>query len=237
MSTQVRERLRVDLKSFTAPSLVHALRPAEMVAAGIAVGFVILVILYYFLSLSPVEERLKSVEKDVAEQSNIIKPPSPTSPKTGPSQKEQIQDAKNSLSEFEGSYLKSMEQGRIDLINEINQLAKADKLRLGSGIEMHATYRVAGLSESEPQGSKKKRDSDSLDVFPRVQFHFVVRGEYADLRKFLRDLESSKQYVIVDSVNLANSEQKPGRGSKAVAQVVSGSGLSLTVAMNAYFRP
>jgi len=236
MSTQVRERLRLDLKSFAAPSFVHTLRPAEMIAAGIALGLVVLVIMYYFLSLSPVEERLKSVQKDVAEQINIMKPPAPNGTKTGPSQKEQIQEAKNSLSEFEGSYLRPMAQGRIDLINEINQLAKADRLRLGSGIEMHATYRVAGLSDSEPQGSKKKKDSDSLDIFPRVQFHFVVRGEYADLRKFLRDLEISKQYVVVDSVNLANSEQKQGRGSKAV-QAAPVSGLSLTIAMNAYFRP
>jgi hypothetical protein len=237
MSTQVRERLRVDLKSFTAPSMVHTLRPAEMIAAGIGLGLIVLVILYYFLSLAPVDERLKSVEKDAAEQSNIIKPTSTPASKTGPSQKEQIQEAKNSLSEFEGSSLKPMEQGRIDLINEINQLAKADKLRLGSGIEMHATYRAAGLSDSEAQGSKKKKDSDSLDVFPRVQFHFVVRGEYPDLRKFLRDLESSKQYVVVDSVNLSNSEQKQGRGSKAAAQMAPVSGLSLTVAMDSYFRP
>ena len=237
MSTQVRDRLRIDLKSFAAPSLANTLRPAEMIAVGIAAGLVVLVVLYYFMSLAPVNERLKTVEKDAAEQINIMKPPSTTPSKNGPSQKEQIQEAKNSLGEFEASYLKPMEKGRIDLINEINQLAKADKLRLGSGIEMHVSYRAAGLSETEQQGSKKKKDNDSFDVFPKVQFHFVVRGEYPDLRKFLRDLEGSKQYVVVDSVNLANSEQKPGRGSKGVAQVVSGSGLSLTVAMNAYFRP
>jgi hypothetical protein len=102
---------------------------------------------------------------------------------------------------------------------------------------MHATNRAAGLSDSDQQGTKKKKESDSLDVFPRVQFHFVVRGEYADLRKFLRDLEGSKQYVVVDSVNLSNSEQKQGRSSKAAVQVMPSSGLSLTVSMNAYFRP
>jgi len=233
MSTQVRDRLRVDLRSFTAPSIVQRFRPVEIAAAGLAIGLVALVILYYFVSLAPVQDRLAKVEKDSADQLTVIG--TPTRAQTGPSQKQQIQDAKNSLSEFEGSYLKPMAQGRIDLINEINQLAKTDNLRLASGIEMRATNKVSAI-ETDSQGSKKRKDIEVLDVFPRVQFHFVVKGEYKDLRKFIRDLEGSKQYVVVDSVNLSTTEQKQGRGSKA-AQVVPGSGLSLTVAMNAYFRP
>jgi len=235
MSAQVRQ-LRLDLKSFTVPSVVHRLRPAEMVAAGLALGLVLLIIMYYFLSLAPVLDQLKTVEKAAADQITVIANQPP--PAQGVrSQKEQIELAKNSLADFEGSYLKPMAQGRIDLINEINQLAKADNLRLGSGIEMHGMYR-ASTPEADSQPSKKKKDAEALDVFPRVQFHFVVRGEYKDLRKFLRDLEGSKQYLVVDSVNLSNSEQKQGRGSKAAAaQVVPASGLSLTISMNGYFRP
>src|SRR5262249_44994382 len=235
MSVQVRQ-LRLDLKSFTAPSVGYSLRPAEMVAAGIALGLVLLTILYYFLSLAPVQDQLKTVEKAAADQITVIGNQAP--PAQGVrSQKEQIQLAKNSLADFEGSHLKPIAQGRIDLINEINHLGKADNLRLGSGIEMHGVYRASGTPEADSQ-SKRKKEAEALDVFPRVQFHFVVKGEYKDLRKFLRDLEGSKQYVVVDSVNLSNSEQKQGRSSKAAAaQVVPGSGLSLTVSMNAYFRP
>ena len=236
MSTQVRQ-LRLDLKSFTIPSVVHRLRPAEMVAAGLTLGLVLLTILYYFMSLAPVRDQLSRVETEAADQIKVIAAqPAPT--QGGPSQKEQIQLAKNSLADFEGGNLKPIAQGRIDLINEINMLAKADNLRLGSGIDMHGIYRPAATPEADSQPSKRKKDVEALDVFPRVQFHFVVKGEYKELRKFLRDLEGSKQYVVVDSVNLSNSEQKQGRGSKAAAaQLAPGSALSLTVSMNAYFRP
>jgi hypothetical protein len=233
MSTQVRERLRLDLKSFTAPRF-NRLRPTEMAAVGLALGLVLLVIMYYFVSLAPALDRLATVEKENAYQIQVIGQTPP--PQSGPSQKQQILEAKNSLDNFEGHYLKAMAQGRIDLINEINQLAKADNLHLGSGIEMHALHKTGSAADTETQNAKKKKDTETLDIFPRVQFHFVVRGEYKDLRKFLRDLESSKQYVVFDSVSLSSSEQKQGRGSR-VAQVATPSGLSLTVSMNAYFRP
>lgn len=236
MSTQVRERLRLDLKSFKAPSVVHTLRATEVVAAGLTLGFVILVVLYYFLALAPVLDRLATVQKEAADQLKLIAAQPPTA-HGAPSQKQQIQAAKDSLATFEADHLKPMAQGRIDMINEINQVARTDNLHLGSGIEMRVTYRAASSVDSESQGSKKKKEIESLDVFPRVQFHFVVRGEYKDLRKFIRDLEASKQYIIVDSVNLSTAEQRQGRGGKGAAPVVPGSGLSLTVAMNAYFRP
>jgi hypothetical protein len=234
MSTQVRERPRLDLKSVRVPSVVHTLRLAEVVAVGLAVGLVILTILYYFVSLAPVKDRLTTVEKESARQIQIIT--DQVLPKHVPSQKEQIQQAKDSLASFQGNDLKPMAQGRIEMINEINQLAKTDNVHLGSGIEMHVVNRAGSTAEGESQVSKKKKEADALDVFPRVQFHFVVRGEYRDLRKFLRDLEGSKQYIVVDSVNLSTTEPKQGRGSRA-APVVSASGLSLTIGMNAYFRP
>jgi len=237
MSTQVRERTRFDLRSLSGPSLPFTLRPAEMIAAGLALGLVVLVILYYFFYLAPVKDRLSEVEKENAVQLNALKP-NALGPKSGPSRKEQIQQAKDSLTSFESDDLRSMAQGRIDLINEINQLAKADNVRLGSGIEMHVVY--GGIAaNSESQGSKKQKDSNVLDVFPRVQFQFAVKGEYKNLRKFLRDLEGSRQYVVIDSLNLTNAEQKQGRSSSRapqMPQLESGSGLSLTVGMNAYFR-
>jgi hypothetical protein len=235
MSTQVRERPRLDLKSLKAPSVIYALRPAEVVAAGLAIGLLVLVILYYFLALAPVQDRLTTVEKTAADQIKLIANQVPTKER-GPSQKQQIQEAKDSLSSFESDSLKPMAQGRIDVINEINQLAKTDNLHLGSGIDMHALYKAGSGADTESQGSKKKKEVESLDVFPRVQFHFVVRGEYRDLRKFIRDLEANKQYIVVDSINLSTTEQKQGRGSKA-APVALTSGLSLTITMNAYFRP
>jgi hypothetical protein len=233
MSTQVRERTRFDLKSFTAPLVVHSLRPSEVVAVGLAIGLVILTVLYYFLSLAPVKDRLGTAVKTSDDQIKLIGAQVPK--QRAPSQKEQIQQAKDSLADFEANKLKTMAEGRIEMINEINQLAKADNLHLGSGIDMHAMNRAGSAADSESQGSKKKKETESLDVFPRVQFHFIVKGEYKDLRKFLRDLEASKQYIVVDSVNLSTMEPKVGRSARA-APVVSASGLSLTIAMNAYFR-
>jgi len=237
MSTQVRDRIRLDLKSIKAPSSFRTVRPGEIAAAALALGAVVLTILYYFLYLAPVQDRLAEVEKEAAKQISLISN-QPGPGQSGPSQKQQIQLAKNSVDEFEAGFLKSMAQGRIELIDEINQLAKTDNLRLGSGIDMQATTGSLAAGATELPGSKKKKGADALDVFPRVQFHFVVRGEYRDLRKFIRDLEGSKQYVIVESVNLSSGDQKQaGRSSKAPQQIASPTSLSLSVVMNAYFHP
>jgi hypothetical protein len=236
MSTQVRDRIRLDLKSIKAPSSFRTVTPGEIAAAALALGAVVLTILYYFLYLAPVQDQLARVEDEAAKQIRVLSTPGPTP--SGASQKQQIQLAKNSVDEFEAGYLKSMAQGRIELIDEINQLAKTDNLRLGSGIDMQTTTGSLAAGATELPGSKKKKGADALDVFPRVQFHFVVRGEYRDLRKFIRDLEGSKQYVIVESVNLSSGDQKQaGRSSKAPQQIASPTSLSLSVVMNAYFHP
>src|SRR5262249_34293106 len=103
MSTQVRQ-IRLDLKSFSAPSVVRTIRPAVMVAAGLALGLVLLIILYYFLSLAPVRDRLAVVQKAFDDQSKVFLA-QPAAPQSGPSQKQQIQAAKDSLADFEGGHL------------------------------------------------------------------------------------------------------------------------------------
>src|ERR1700733_10490877 len=241
MSVQVKGRLRVQRVPIKRISSTIGLDKKELVVAGLTAVAVILVILYCFLSLRPVHARVADARaRDAAQQKVITGSGSKTTDAT--SAKSQIKLAKASLDDFEEHWLKPMSGGRIEVINEINQLVAADKLHLAGGIEMRLAKKIPGGSAGGPDESDSKepthnRKSDALDVFPKTVFHFSVIGGYAEVRKFMQDLQNSKDFLVIDSIALGDVEPKVGRGLRGANAANLGAGVELTTTLTAYFRP
>jgi len=74
----------------------------------------------------------------------------------------------------------------------------------------------------------EKRDEDREKVtakdqrYGRIKIRIVLQGSYESIRRFIYELETSSEFVVIDDVSLAQSESdKP---------------LNLTLALSAYFR-
>lgn len=73
------------------------------------------------------------------------------------------------------------------------------------------------------QASRYDPDPPAKDArFARLHIRTVLQGEYENLRRFIYELESAPEFVIIDDVSLAQSD--PGKP------------LVLTLEMSTYFR-
>lgn len=241
MSTQVRERVApVGPRSAGATRLPFGLNLAESIAAVVGIVLLVLVAIYYMTSLKPERDRLRALETDFAIQQKSIldnaKPPG--AEQQTPS--DIAKDAIESLETFKTGHLKPFSSGRIDLIKEINALAKKHSVTLTSGIDMSGSIAAAADKAAAKNGKKdstttRKKSDEIASAFPSVTFRFTVFGQYAQVRAFISDLEREKQFLVIDSINISNQEARASGGRRGRGEGVTG--LMLTIEMSAYFQP
>jgi hypothetical protein len=244
VSTQVRDRVvRVRARSVRAARLPFGLSAPEIVVAFIAIALLAVVVTYYFSSIKPERDRLHVLELEFAEQQrNIVASATPPS-KNQASPADMARDAIESLETFKTGHLKPFSSGRIDLIKEINALAKKHSVVLTSGIEMGASMggSNAEADKANGKGDKKssvtrKKSEEIFNAFPSVSFRFTVFGQYPQVRAFINDLEREKQFIVINSINLTNQEARTSRRSRG-GEGGGVAGIMLTIDMFAYFQP
>jgi hypothetical protein len=237
MSTRVRERVtRTEVRKIRTVSLPFGLRSGELIAAVLGLILIIWVTAYYFTSLRPQQEQLLVLENQFAEQQrNLALNAGLTNASPGKTPEDQAKETLDSLETFKGSHLRPFSSGRIDLIKEINALAKKNGVTLTSGIDMGA----ASITDSDktaerPSAQQRNKADEIFNAFPNVSFHFTVFGQYTNLRAFINQLEHEKHFLVVKSINLSNQE---ARASSRRARSEVTSGILLTIEMSAYFQP
>ncbi len=243
MSTQVREISSLQARPVSVTRLRFGLSAAELVAAAIGVVLIVWVIVYYFSSVRPQQDQLRSLEQQLAEQQKNIMSVTTPPDKESSSAEDMKKDALESLESFTHNHLKPFSSGRIDLIREINALAKKNNVILTSGIDMGAN---AGESNAEDKTGEKKTDKksssrskkpeDIFNVYPSVNFRFTVFGQYSNLRTFINELEHEKQFLVINSIGLTNQEAKTS-GRRAARGEGGMAGIMLSIEMSAYFKP
>ena len=239
MSTQVRETIRrPDVRQIRVTRIPFGLSVGEAIATLVAVVVVLWTLSYYFTSLKPEQDRLRTIESQLdAQQQSIIKN-KPDAVNDAPVE-DQAKTALESLETFKETHLKQFSSGRIALIQQINALAKKNSVSLTSGIDMGSAGGEAdsetGEAKEKKSVSRRKKTDDLLNAFPSVNFRFTVFGQYSNLRAFIGELEREKQFLVINSVNLTNQEAKTA--SRRAKGTEGASGIMLTIEMVAYFRP
>jgi hypothetical protein len=240
VSTHVRERApRSEARSRGVTRMPFGSNVGEAIAVLLAVVLLVLAAVYYFASLRPEHDRLGVLNAELAEQQrNII---ATTNPRGAEAPfVDTAKQALETLETFKTSHLKPFSSGRIDLIKEINALAKKTNVTLTSGIDMGSSVGESSgdgekTSTAEKKtASKRKKADEIVSAIPSVAFRFTVFGQYASLRTFINELEREKQFVVINSINLTNQEAKTSsRRSRGEAT----SGIMLAIEMSAYFQP
>ena len=240
MSAQVRERVsRTEVRSVRVSKLPLGLSIGEMIGILVALLLLVSVATYYFSSLKPEKDRLIILDAELQDQQrNIIANRSQTGTETPIV--DTTKTALETLEAFKTNYLKPFSSGRIALIKEINALAKKNSVALTSGIDMGSSLGESAAEGANPAApgrkgiAKRKKGEEMLSAIPSVVFRFSAFGQYPNLRTFINDLEHEKQFLVINSINLANQEAKfASRRSRGEGA----SGVMLTIEMSAYFQP
>lgn len=237
MSSQVRERVsRLQARKARTAKLPFGLKASEIVIASLVLIFFIVVVVYYFTSLVPEQSRLGRLEKELSQLTNEIGSLD-SSAGNGTSTATSVKDALDSLQSFKTEYLRPLASGRIEVINQINELAKKHSVSLMSGIDM-PLQKGAAVADDQTANSRKKTE-DLFNVYPHMEMHFTVFGQYQNLRTFINDLERIKQFIVIKSVGILSQEDRGGEGGggRQGGRGGSGAGLALTVDASVYFQP
>jgi Tfp pilus assembly protein PilO len=157
-----------------------------------------------------------------------------------------VEEINSSVESFENERLPSRNEGRMSLYNALNQVIRSNGVRNTSGPTyialdprvINAQGQVRTASAANKQGNAKWQS-----LFPGIGVSVTVEGQYANLRRFIRDLEASNQFIVINDVELekaTNTEDAaaalaaiPGAAPRAATR---GTLVSLRVDLAAYFR-
>lgn len=133
---------------------------------------------------------------------------------TQQNKQQNVERITTSLSEFETRHLLRPDKGRLDLYEELNQLIVKNGVRNTSG-PTYTPLDPAGMKSTSGKTVSTKWQS----FYPGIAVMVTVEGEYQNVRRFIRDVERSKQFVVINEVELQRASQ-----NNAPASVEEGGG-------------
>jgi len=233
-----RERIRARLTRIHKARRGGVLGVGEIVGLG-AGGLLLLAVVFgYFYFLVPAQSRLASLslERDRLQQQLRV---SQEDFRQGQDTKATVEKITTSLQDFETVRLIARGGGRMLLYEELNQLMHKNGLRNTSG----PTY-----TPLEPLGSRSAEQAAAVaansasskwqSVYPGIAVNVTVEGPYQSVRRFVRDIESSKEFIIINAVELERATESNSQPVEAgVPKAGSGGGLvSLRLDLATYFQ-
>jgi Tfp pilus assembly protein PilO len=157
-----------------------------------------------------------------------------------------VEEINLSVEKFENQRLPAPATGRLSLYNALNQMIRSNALRNTSG----PTYVALDAIGTNAQG-RNTATANRLGVakwqslFPGLGVSVTVEGQYANLRRFVRDLEASNQFIVINGIELekaTNTDEAAAAAALAAPPgaparpATRGTLVSLRVDMAAYFR-
>jgi Tfp pilus assembly protein PilO len=205
----------------------------EVVALSGSCLVLALVLLSYLYFVVPARSRIASLNADRKQLlTNLQTLDGVVSKEHGTQQT--VDKVAASLNKFETENLMRQDQGRMELYEELNQLIIKNNVKNTSG-PTYTTLDATGTKSTSGKSVTTKWQS----FYPGIAVMVTVEGQYQDVRRFIRDVERSRQFVVINEVELQRATQNnapasveegsPGSGSR-------GSLVSLQLNMATYFQ-
>jgi hypothetical protein len=222
-------RIRVDkLRQSRQRSILGVAEVAGLAGSAVMLLAVIFVYLYFY---SPAEARLATAQFERNRLQQRLSTLQKNIDVQGSTQ-DSIARISESLEKFESNKLIGRDEGRITLYNVLIQLIRSNKLRNTSG----PVYNYLEAKGS-PTAAARTVNSRWQSLYPGIGVTVTVEGQYANLRHFVRDIEASNQFIIVNAVELERaSDAETSPTSAATPGAPRNTLVSLRLDMAAYFR-
>jgi Tfp pilus assembly protein PilO len=210
-----------------------ALGLAEIIGLSVAGLTVLLVLVGYFYFLVPSQSRLKSqmLERDRLQKQIRVSEAELTSRMDTKAAVEKITE---SLDNFEKVRLIERGGGRMLLYEDLNQLISKNGLRNTAGPSYTSLESLGAKSATAAAAAASNSGTTKWQsVYPGIAVNVTVEGQYQNVRHFIRDIESGKQFIIINAVELERATES----SSELADSSKGNGLvSLRMDLAVYFQ-
>jgi hypothetical protein len=113
-----------------------------------------------------------------------------------------------SLEDFESNWLPVQTPGRMSLYSVLNTLIKSNGLRNTAGPSYSPLEILGTKTQAQPGITAEKQSSAKWQsIYPGIIVTVTVEGAYANIRHFVRDIETSRQFLIINGIELEGVKQ------------------------------
>ena len=244
-----RRQSQLSLAQLKRAPVVSLIGLPELIGLAGAVLLVLITAFAYFYFYLPAQSRLRSsqLERDrlqgevLASDWNLKKTETVT---------EEVNKINASMQDFESNWLSQASSGRMLLYSTLNNLIKGNGLRNTAGPSYSALAPLGTKTQVQPTASAETQSNAKWQtIYPGIAVSVTVEGPYQRVRNFVRDIETSRQFLIINAVELESVTQSgfaeealpvaPSRGVvPGAARVPGGRGtlVSLRLEMATYFQ-
>jgi Tfp pilus assembly protein PilO len=179
-----------------------ALGVPEIAALGVAALLLLTAVLSYLFLLAPQRSRTEALKAERDELQRRLQVQQ-SSLGEGKNTQQRVGEILASLDDFEVDKLGQASSGSKTVVEEMNRLILKNNLRISGGVSFTQLQEAApGADQGQPQ----RREPNALrvvqSVFPGIGVTLTVEGTYPNLRRFIRDIEADRQFVVIDTVEL-----------------------------------
>jgi hypothetical protein len=246
-----RRQISVRVEQLRRAPAVNILGIPELIGLAGAALLAVLVIFAYIYFYVPAGIRLKNAE---LERTRLVgqRQASSVGLEQGKTIKENVDRITSSLTTFEGNWLASQGSGPMSLYTVLNKLIKSNGLRNTAGPTYSPLEPAGTKKQIQPTLSAEKQSNAKWEsIYPGIAVTVTVEGPYQNIRHFVHDLETNRQFLIINAVELERVTQNgavqdqplqlpavPVRGTqpKPAAAGSSSTLVSLRMDLSTYFQ-
>lgn len=244
---QARMDARAGVRRFLVSRQRSRLGVPEIVALGAAALLLLAALASYMLFLRPQRARLEALREEQGRLERQLQA-ARSEGQQSESTQASVERILVSLRDFEEQHLSgNTPDGTTIVIKKLNDLIRRHSLRISGGLAF-TPFETGGAPGAQPRSTGVSKPIQA--VYPGIGISVSVEGRYADLRRFIRDVEMDERFVVINSIELEGitdtaarnfSDVEPPAGEGPVASPPSGPAargtfVSLRLDMATYFR-
>lgn len=228
-----RPQIRANLNRLRASRKQGMFGVAEILGLGGSLFLLLIVVISYAYFLVPARSRREALQLERAHLQSQLRT-SEDIIREGLDTEATVAKITESLDAFQNYRLSNAGEGRMGLYGELNQLIRKNSLRNTSG---PAYTPLASSTTKQNPGETRSASTKWQSVYPGIAVSLTVEGQYQNLRRFVRDLELSKQFIIVNAIEIERAtETNTAASVDSAANANRNSLVSLRLDLATYFQ-
>jgi hypothetical protein len=121
-----------------------------------------------------------------------------------------------SMDDFETRFLPAISNGQAALYQRLNALFMAYGIVNTNGPDYNPLDTVDQADQQ--QSEEEKGRSKFRSLYPGVYVSMTLEGPYSNLRRFIREIETGNEFIIISAIELAPSETEVKKPAEQTAQ-------------------
>ena len=238
-----RRRISVSLAQVRRAPVLNVIGLPELIGLTAAALIAIITLFAYFYFFLPARSRMNSAQLERDRLQAILRSSEFNLQQTT-TVTDEVSKINTSMQDFENNWLPVAESGRMSLYRTLNDLIKSNGLRNTAGPSYTPLEPIGSKKQISPSESATKQGLNKWQsIYPGIAVSLTVEGPYQGVRHFVRDIEASRQFLIINAVELEGVTQTgvPESLPPARPGVPGGTGgkgtlVSLRLEMATYFQ-